>query len=215
MKKIKLLYDVARTMKNMVKIDGVITVDVRKDQETVVSLRNTFTKDETGKVKANVSTKMNMKGEDLTKESITEFNMTADHSPCMMWKSFHRHHSAAGCSGIRGVFHRISVALGILSSLKVEDQPNGAAVISLDLHDIPDELQTLLRENIQRRHDGGADCCCMQGCSNVELLGGLVVITVNEKHAIDKLTVNLDGRAHDAESKEHTLAATAELQLAW
>ena len=32
MKKIKLLYDVVRTMKNMAKIDGVITVDVRKDE---------------------------------------------------------------------------------------------------------------------------------------------------------------------------------------
>ena len=215
MKKIKMLYDVARTMKNMAKIDGVITVDVRKDQEAVFSLRNKFEKDEAGKVTAQVSSKMNLNGEDLTRESTTEFTLTGDHGPCKMWKSFHRRHDAAGCHGIKGVFHRISVALGILSSLKVEDQQNGAAVISLDLNDIPDEMKTMLREKMLQKHASHPDCGCMQGCRNVEMLNGLVVITVNEKHAIDKVTVNLDGRAQDAESKEHTMAATAELQFAW
>lgn len=217
MKKIKLLYDVARTMKNMEKIDGVITVGVRKDQEAVFSLRNKFEKDGAGKVKANITTKMNINGEDLTRESTTEFKLTGDchHGPCMMWKSFHGHHGTAGSRGIKGVFHRISAALGILSSLKVEDQPNGAAVISLNLSDVPGEIKTMLLEKIQQKHASHPDCCCIQGCRNVEMLNGLVVITVNEKHAIDKVTVNLDGMAQDAESKEHTMAATAELQFAW
>jgi len=215
MKKIKMLYDVAKTMKNMAKIDGVITVDVRKDQEAVFSLRNKFEKNEAGKVTANVSSKMNLNGEDLTRESTTEFTLTGDHGPCMMWKSLHGRHDAAGCRGIKGAFHRISVALGILSSLKVEDQPNGATVISLNLSDIPDEVKNMLLEKMQQKHAGHPDCCCMQGCRNVEMLNGLVVITVNEKHVIDKVTVNLDGRAQDAENKEHTMVATAELQLAW
>ncbi len=215
MKKIKLLYDVARTMKNMAKIDGVITVDVRKDQEAVFSLKNTFEKDETGKVKAAISAKTNLNGEDLTRESTTEFTLTEGHGPCMMWKSLHGRHDAAGCHGIKGVFHRISVVLGILSSLKVEDQPNGAAVISLNLSEVPDEIKTMLREKMQQKHAAHPDCCCMQGCKNIEMLNGLVVITVNGKHAIDKVTVNLDGRSQDAENKEHTMAATAELQLAW
>ena len=91
----------------------------------VFSLRNKFEKDDAGKVTANVSSKMNLKGEDLTRESTTEFTLTGDHGPCIMWKSFHGHRDAADCRGIKGVFHRISVALGILSSLKMEDQPNG------------------------------------------------------------------------------------------
>ncbi|MDP3478840.1 MAG: hypothetical protein Q8R88_03655 [Desulfoprunum sp.] len=215
MKKIKLLYDVARTMKNMAKIDGSITVGVQKDQETVFSLQNKFEKDEAGKVKANVSAKMNMNGEDLTRESTTEFTLTGDHCPCTMWKSFHGRQDTAHCRGIKGVFHRISTALGILSSLKVEDQPNGAAVISLNLNDVPDEIKTMLREKMQQKHASHPDCGGMQGCQNVEMLNGLVVVTVNEKHTIDKLTVNLDGRAQDAESKAHSLAATAEVQFAW
>lgn len=220
MKKVKLLYDVARTMKNMAKVDGVITVDVRKDQETIFSLRNKFEKDEAGKVKAHVSSKMNMNGEDLTRESTTEFTHTGDchHGPCMMGKFFHGHHGhhgSAGSHGIKGVFQRISMALGILSSLKVDAQPDGAAVLSLNLSEVPDEVKTLLREKMQQKHARHPDFGCMQGCGNLELLNGLVVVTVNEKHAIDKVTVNLDGRAQDAESKEHALAATAEVQFAW
>jgi hypothetical protein len=215
MKKIKMLYDVASTMKNMTKIDGVVTVDVRKDHEAVFSLRNKFEKDEAGKVTANVSAKTNLNGEDLTRESTTEFTLTGDHGPCMLWKSFHKRHDAAGCHGVKGMFHRISVAFGILSSLKVEDQKNGTAVISLDLNDVPDEIKTMLREKLLQKHAAHSDCCCMQGCKNVEMLNGLVVITVNEKHAIEKVTVNLDGRVQDVESKEHTMAATAELQFAW
>lgn len=217
MKKIRLLYDVVKTMKNMEKIDGVLTVGVQKDQEAVFSLQNKFEKDQAGKVKANVTSKMNMSGEDLTRESTTEFTMTGDchHGPCMMSKFFHRHHGTNGRHGIKGVFHRISVALGILSSLKVEDQPNRAAVISLNVSDVPDEIKTMLLEKMQQKHAGHQDCGCMQGCKNVEMVNGLVVVSVNQNHTIDKLTVNIDGRAEDAESKPHTMAATAELQFAW
>ncbi|MBU1567554.1 MAG: hypothetical protein KJ630_18250 [Proteobacteria bacterium] len=217
MKKIKLLYDVARTMRNMEKIDGLITVGVMKDQEAVFSMRNKFEKDQAGKVKANVSSKMNMNGEDLIRESTTEFTLTGDchHGPCRMWKSLHDHHCTTGRRRMKGVFHRISLVLGILSSLKVEDQPNGATEISLNLNDVPDEIKTMLLEKMQQMHAGHPDCCCMQGCQNVEMLNGLVVATANEKHAIDKLTVNLNGRAHAAENKVHTLAADVELQFSW
>jgi len=100
-------------------------------------------------------------------------------------------------------------------NLKVEDQANGTTAISLNLSDIPAEIQNLLLEKMQQKHACTPDCCCMQGCKNVELLNGLVIITVNEQHAIDNVTVNLDGRAQDADSKEHTMAASAELQFAW
>jgi hypothetical protein len=217
MKKIKLLYDVARTMKNMARIDGVATVDVRKDQERVLSLRNTFTKDETGRVKASVSSKMNFNGEDLTRESTTEFNLSQDcqHGPWKMWQHRHGRHGAAGSHGVRGILQGFSLALGVLGSLKVEDQPNGAAVISLDLSDIPDELKTMLREKIQQHHGRHPDFRCMEGCLDVEMLHGLLKITVNERHAIDTLTVNLNGSAQDTENGAHALAAAAELQFAW
>jgi len=215
MKKIKMLYDVAKTMKNMAKIDGVVTIEVKRDQKEVFSLRNTFEKNEGGKVKANISSKMNLKGEDLSRESTTEFTLTGDHGPCKMWKSFHGHHSATESHGIKGVFHRLSIALGILSSLKVEDQPNGSAVISLDLNEVPDEIKAHLRDKMLHKHAHHHDFCYMGGCRNVEMLNGLVVINVNENHVIDRLTVNLDGKAQDEESGDHTVAATAELLFVW
>ncbi len=217
MKKIKMLYDVARTMKNMAKIDGALSIDVRKDQEEVFSLQNRFNKDETGKVKAHVTSKMNLNGEDLSRESTTEFTMKGNHSPCMFLKPAHgpHRHGNSGPCGVRGVWHRISVALGVLSSLQVEKKPDGTTEISLKYSDIPDEIKTSLKERLLHKHADRPYSCSIQGCRDIELLNGLLVISVNENNTIDKMTVKLDGTAHDVDSRMHTMAATADVQFAW
>ncbi len=217
MKKIKMLYDVARAMRTMAKIDGALAITVSKDREAVFSLQNRFEKDETGKVKAHVTSKVNLNGEDLTRESTTEFTLTENHGPCRFFKSFQgfHHHERTGFCGIRGVWHRISVGLGLLSSLNVEEKPGGASEISLKLSDIPDEITAVLRQKMLHKHTAYPDSCCLQGCRDIELLNGLLVVAVNENNTIDKLTVNVDGKAHDAEERMHTMAATAEVQFAW
>ena len=216
MKKIKMLYDVAKTMKNMEKLDGVATIEVRKDQETIFSLKNAFEKNETGRVKANVTSKMNVSGEDLSRQSTTEFTLTGNRGPCTMFKKLHTHHHAADSHcGIRGVFQRISTVLGILGSLQVDEKGNGAVEISLDLKDIPEEIKTHLHEKMLQKHARHHDICCMQDCRDMELSHGQVVISVNEQDAIDRITVNLDGTTQDEKSNNHRVTATANVQFAW
>ncbi len=76
MNKIKLLYDVTRAMKNLVKIEGVLQVKVHRDDEEVFSMRNAFEKNEAGKTRTTVSSVLNLDGGQVTRESTTEFDLS-------------------------------------------------------------------------------------------------------------------------------------------
>jgi hypothetical protein len=214
MSKIKLLYDVARAMRKLDKIDGLLQLNVRKDQQEIFSLRNKFEKDAGGKGKATVSSELNLEGNHVKRESTTEFNLSGrcHHGPSMMRRMFHHHHESAGCCGIKGVFTKLSMAFGLLSSLKVEDKENGAAVVSLNLNDVPDELRAMLQEKMQERKE----CFSHSGlkeCHEIETLNGVLVMTVNKDRVIEALSINLDGSVLDEKSASHPMAALAEVQL--
>ena len=216
MNKLKLLYDVARTMKTQEKLGGLLLVNVRKDREEVFTLRNAFEKDEAGKGKASVSSELHLDGKHVTRESSTEFSLGDHcHGPGFMRRLFHRQHREGGCGGIKGMFSRLSVALGILSSIQVEELENGGANLSLNLSDLPEEMRETLREKLQKH---GA--CCTQhrfldGCNKVETLHGTLAVTVNEARVIQNVTVQLDGTLKDDDQETHTLTASGEIQLAW
>ncbi len=215
MNKIKLLYDVTRAMRNQEKIGGVLQAHVRRDQEEIASLRTTFETNDAGKSRIAVSSKLNLDGGHVTRESTTEFDFPGQcHSGSGMVRGlFHRHHGAHGCCGIKGVFTRLSLAFGILSSLKVEEKGNGAALVSLDLSDVPEELATMLLEKMQFKNDCLMHHGILKERHKVETLNGTLVITVNKDHIIETITANLESTALDDNSGRHTLAAIAEVQF--
>lgn len=216
MNKIKLLYDVTRAMKNLEKINGVLQLHVRKDQEEIVSLRNTFETDKTGKTRVMASSELNLNGGHVTRESTTEFDFPGTCCPGggMLRRMFHRHHGSHGCCGVRGMFSRLSLAFGLLSSLKVEEKENGAAVVSLNLSEIPEELQTMLHEKMQHKNDCLLHHDVLKEYHKVETLNGTLIMTVNKDRIIETITINADCTALDEESGKHTMAATAEVQFA-
>ena len=218
MNKIKLLYDVARTMKAKEKVNGVLTARVLKDKEEVFSLRNEFGKNATGEASTKVSCELNLDGSKVKRESLTEFSTpgSCQKRHGLLGRFFRHHrHGEHGCMGIRGFFSRISCALGILSSLQAEEEENGTAVISLTLSEIPEELRGLLLEKINQRHGCHQHCGVLAEGDALEMLDGVVVLTVNKGREIEKLTVNLDGRVQNPESESYTLAASAEALFAW
>jgi len=217
MNKIKLLYDVARTMKAKEKVDGVLTAQVRKDREEVFSLRNEFGKNTIGDASTKVSCELNLEGSRVKRESKTEFSTSGDcqQRGGLLGKFFRHHHGRGECCGIKGILSRISFALGILSSLKAEEQEDGGAVVSLNLSDIPEEMRILLLEKMNQRHAGHPHCGFLAESDALETLDGVVVLTVNKGREIEKITVNLNGRMQNAASEPQTLAASAEVQFAW
>ena len=217
MNKLKLLYDVARTMKNKEKIEGVLTVQVMKGEEEVFALRNEFEKQRGGKGKTVVNSKLQLNGNQVTRESSTEFALSGDchHGAGMVRRLFHRHHGHSGCCGIRGTFSKIACAFGVLNSLKVEERGSGAASISLDLAELPVEMQEALKERLQQNHECCSYADLLKECQNPEIGKGLLVLEVNPGGEIEKLSLALTGSVQDAAGDLRSVTASAELQLAW
>lgn len=214
MNKAKLLYDVARVLKNKEKIDGVLTSHVQKDQEEVFSLRNQFAKD--GSVAStNVTCEVTLEGKKIKRESFTEFSGSG---PCChgdrLRRFFHQRHGTEGGNCCKGFFSRISLVFGLFSALKAEEK-DGGVLLSLSVADVPEELQVLLREKLNHRVECHGHCGIFEGPHTVEALGGLLLITLNSEREIEKASLHLDGRVLDQKDESHVLTATADVQFAW
>jgi hypothetical protein len=223
MNKLKLLYEVTRTMKNLEKIEGVLQMKVRRDQDEVFSLHNQFEKNQAGKSKTTVSTVLNLGGAQVTRESTTEFDLSGrcSHGHGMLHRMFHAHHDAhhggraeGRCCGIKGAFSRLSLAFGILSSIEVEEKDNGAAQITLDLNDAPEELKAALQEKLQHKHDCLSQHGFLREGHQVESLTGALVVRVNKERAIENISVELGGTERDEDQTTHSMAALAEVEFA-
>ncbi|BCS55065.1 hypothetical protein [Geobacter sp. SVR] len=216
MNKIKLLYDVTRAMRNQKKISGVLQAQIRKDQEEIVSLRNTFETGEAGKTRITASSELNLDNGHVTRESTTEFDFPGHDRPgCgMLHRLFQRHHGSHGCCGIRGLFGKLSLVFGILSSLKVEEKGDGAAVISLDLDELPDELSKMFLDKMQYKNDCLAHHGFLKEHLKAESLNGTLVVTVNRDRIIETITINATSAARDENDARHTMAADAEVRFA-
>jgi hypothetical protein len=218
MNKAKLLYDVVRVLKNKEKIEGVLSAYVQKDQVEVFSLRNQFTKDG-ATARTAVSCELSLDGKKVKRESTTEFSGSELCCHGGMRRLFHhhhhRHHGGEERCGIKGALSRISFVLGLFSSLKAEEKDDGAAVLSIKLSEIPEELQALLRDKLNQRAGCHGHCGFLEGNHTVQSLDGLALLTVNKEREIEKLSLHLDGRALNEKDEPHTLTATADVQFAW
>jgi len=75
MNKIKLLYDVVKTMKEKEVFEGRLNVEGKKDEISVLSLVNKFAANhQSGDVKADISLEVDCQGNKVKHESSLEFN---------------------------------------------------------------------------------------------------------------------------------------------
>jgi hypothetical protein len=222
MNKAKLLYDVVRVLKNKEKINGVLTGQLQKDQEEVFSLHNVFAKNGED-AKTTVSCQLNLDGKKVKRESSTEFSGSSTNCHGGMMRRFfqhqhhqhHQHHGAEGGGCFKGALSRISFAFGLFSSLKVEEKEGGAAVLSLNLSEIPEELQAQLIEKLNQRAACHPHCGVLEGCHTLETLSGLLLLTVTKEREIETAALHLESRVVNEKSEPHALTATANVQFAW
>lgn len=232
MNKAKLLYDVTRILKNKERIDGVLTTFIQKDQEEIFSLRNQFAKSGDQAI-TDVSCELNIEGKKVKRESHTEFSGSG---PCChgdrLRRFFHHRHGTEGGNCIKGFFSRLSLLFGLFGAVKAEERDGGSILISLNLADLPEELKTEVRERLNGR------CCCEEqgdnprtahhghhghhwhhvfadGPHSVESFDGLLLVTLNSKREIEKISLHLDGRVLNQKEESHAVTATADVQFAW
>ncbi|MBJ6726706.1 hypothetical protein [Geomesophilobacter sediminis] len=214
MNKAKLLFDVARVLRNKEKITGVINAFAQKDEEEVFTLRNEFSKQ--GDVATtNVTCEVNLEGKRGKRESSTEFSGSGPCCGSHLRRFFHHRHGTEGGNCVKGFFTRLSMVFGLFSAVKAEEKEGGAVLLSLNLSEVPEEVQAHLKERLNHRGGCHGHCELPDGPHTVESLNGLLLLTLNGAREIEKISLHLDGRVVDRNEQPHTMTATADVQFAW
>lgn len=219
MNKLKFLYDVVQTLRDKEVINGVATVEVKKDQTKVFYVKNEFQKNlVTMQTKASVTSEVNYEGKQVKHQSTTEFTK---HCPGngmhgMRHGLFrHMNHAGGRCGSIKDKLTKLSFVLGLLNSIKVEEQEDKTILVTLEIAELPEDIKTLLQERMSHAesdHSRG-HCCFMREFCCIEKGKFSFAMTVNKNYDIEKIVIAFDGAQRNEESEQHLLDIVAELQL--
>ncbi len=231
MNKLKLMYDVIRTMKDKETLKGTLKAEGTKDQAKLFGFENAFEKNfTTGQTKAKINTEVDCDGKKMKMENNLDFEMQG----CRGHHGFMRHMHAphgqpfqgAHPGGIREGLNKAAFVFGILNSIKLEERQDGAAVLSLALADIPEDLKKAVQEHIKQareHHEGGHEGDprnnhhnhnhheFMKEFHTMEKTDFSLKIFVSKDNAVEKIRLELAG---EQEEGKHTLNLKAELDLA-
>ena len=223
MNKIKVLYDVFKTMKDKEIFKGNLKVEAAKGELKILSFSNEFeTNTKSGETKAKLNVNSDVEGKKVKHESNSEFNIkNCPHHK--FHKGMHMHHHGHGCGhgGIKSGLSKITLVLNLLNNIQVEEKEE-KYIISLDLKEVLKEMKDLhkdfhkgideekILEYQKQMHDGmNKDfhkhhkfikeiLCCEQS-------DALLKIYANKNNEIEKVEISAKG--------ENTINGT--LDLVW
>lgn len=214
MNKIKLMYDLARAMKDKDTLDGTVKLKVKKDGLEAFQMDNEFSRDFTnGWGKARISTTLDYEGKQFKHESTTEFNMNQDqeagpHGSCRL---FHKHHGGMHGGGLKGRLERIMALLNALNNMKVVEEEDKSIWLSLDLSEIPDDLQEALSARMMHRHHDRPGF--LSGSPAIEK--GSLECRISKNYEIETITVKLEGKLQAENHPDNDLTLDAAVNFAW
>jgi len=206
MNKVKLLYDVVKTLKAKEVVTGVLQADVEKDQVNIFSIRNDFEKNLlTRQTKAKVTATVDYEGTRKKQQHHTGFTM-----PCPPERKHmgFRH-------GLKGKFAMIAFALSILDALQIEEQPDKTIVMSLHANDLPEEMKQLLHEKVNQAGTCHHRHSFINECGFADKLDLIITVLINKNYEVMKIVANAAGTQTDAQANPHNLKAKAELSFVW
>ena len=151
MNKIKVLYDVFKTMKEKEVFKGNIKLEAVKGDVKVISFSNEFeTNTKSGETKANINFDLDSEGKKVKHESNSEFNIKdCPHGRFHRGIHMHNHgmnmHRMFGHGGIKGGLSKITFILNLLNNVKVEEKDE-KAIISLELKEVFQEIKDMHKE---------------------------------------------------------------------
>ncbi|OAA91066.1 hypothetical protein [Clostridium ljungdahlii] len=207
MNKIKLLYDVFKTVQEKEEFNVKIKLDAAKGETKVLSLSKEFsTNTTTGECKAKINSEFDCDGKKAKHESNTEFNM----KDCGHHRFHHHigkmghmdHHNMGCCEhrDIKGKLSKITFILNMLNNLKVEEKDE-ISILSLNLKDIISEIRNHhkdLGETHKNFHFEGMDeqhkCCdFMKELLRSENSNADLNVYVNKNNEVEKIEVTAKG----------------------
>lgn len=231
MNKIKLMYDVAKTMREKEVFTGSLAINGKRDQIDCFSFTNEFEKNtSTGQVKLKIKINMNCDGKQMKHESSSEFNIQN-----LRARMRHHHHHMGhnfdfqSCcsddpercdSGFKTRMSGLMFILRVIDDMKVEELENNELALSIKLDELPEGLANRMHSRFQHRMSPGnlqghprhpvmkALCC-------LEKPQIMVNIKLNQDKAIEAINITADGKRKDESDNLHDVNIKADLMLKW
>lgn len=245
MNKLKLAYDVVKTMKDKEIVKGSLKVEGQKNQVQVLNVANEFERNLlTGETKAKINTQVDYNGNKVKHESYTEFNVQDCHGP-HGHHGLHGHHGFHGHPGFHGFkgpmhhpgcghfeqmnemknggfkekLNRLSFMLGVLNQIKVTEQENKSLLLSFSSSDLPDEMKQAIQEKIschQALHGQSEHPHhFMKDLFSLENRTCEFNVQINPKNEVEKVVITMDGQQENNPEETLTMNLRAELNFAW
>lgn len=206
MNKIKVLYDVFKTMKDKEIFKGDIKLEAAKDDKKIFSFFNEFeVNTKSGETKAKLKIDLDTDGKKLKHESNSEFNIK-DCPHHKHKKGIHMHyHGKRGNCGIKAGFSKITLLLNVLNNVQIEEIEE-KYIISLELKEILKEIKDIHKgiddEKILEYHKHMNDEMNKDFCKHHEFIkeilcseesNPLLKMCVNKNNEIEKIEISADG----------------------
>jgi len=221
MNKIKLLYDVVKTMKEKEVFNGTLRLEGKKNLIKVFSFVNEFEKNTlNGQTKAKISTELDFEGKKVKHESSTEFNKgnCHDHMFHGLKRLIHDHHNHNDrkCGGIKEKLSKLAFVLDTMNNMKIDEQADKTLVLSLNISELPENMKKIMHERINNKmmsnHHGHH---CMKEIFTMENSNIELNIWINKNNEVEKIVVTVNGKQKDELADLQEINLRGELSFAW
>ncbi len=215
MNKIKLLYDVARVMREKEAWNGTVIISGMKGDEEAFRLENNFSRDlMSGTGKAKITSVVDHGGRRLKHESTTEFEGHQKHGTggqegrthC----AFNPHHGCRHGLGLKEKLDRLVAIMGALNDMQVVEQKDKSWLLSLDLKNIPESMLEHLHAKMPNKHLGHRGFMP----DSPALASGSLECRVNSQYEVENIIVNVKWTRQEENDQNHDWTFNADLSFA-
>jgi len=223
--KIKIIYDVAKKMKEKDSVKGILKAEGLKNQDKLFSMNNVFEKSiQGGQIKGKTNIEVDCGGKKMKMEN--SIDIQGGEGCCghhNFMKHMHScHHKGAHAAGLKEGMGRITAALGILSSIKLNEQEDGSVILTLESADIPEDIKTCIHEKMKNGCEGHKHIdtnqqhqMFMKEFHAMENVNFALNVFINKEHEVEKVTINAAGEQKDEKDQMQEMKLTADLSLEW
>lgn len=218
MNKIKLMYDVVKTMKEKDVFQGALKVEGKKDEVQFVSFENEFRRNViTGEVAAKISSQLDVKGKKIKHESNTEFTLDNSFGHFHSHQAFHPEHShAANCHSFKHKLTALAYVLNLIDNMQILEQED-KLLVKLNLNELPEDFRKAIAEKMQ--HGYGSEqhehsFPIQRFLTMKETVIDLAVL-ISKTKEVEEITFTVNGVQNDELNETHAMNLQGELRFVW
>ena len=224
MSRIKILYDVFKTMKDKEVFNGDVKVETLEKGKKIFTFSNEFsTNNKTGATKAKISTEIDYEDNKLKHESTTEFNLKDKHyhhGGRHGMRMHGKHPECSNGSNIKNKLSHVTFMLGVLNKIKVEEDGD-KTLLSLDLKEIIKEIKEMAPElndkafEEMKENRGQNHHAFVKKFMDMETTDANLKVWINKSNEVEKIEILANGNKNVTADELCEESFKLLLKLAW